>query len=292
LNEAVTFSFMRKDHAAAFAPFKPELELANPISADLDYMRPAIAPNLASAAGRNAARGFADCALFEVGPVFDGIGETDQRMVAGALRAGSAVARHWGQAARNVDAFDAKADALDLLRGLGLSVENVAVAREAPAWFHPGRSGALKLGPKTVLAWFGELHPRVLKALDVEGPMVACEVFLDAIPAPKAKSGRQRPALKLSAFQPVERDFAFVVDANVASDAILRSAKSADKALIQSASVFDVYQGKGVPEGKKSVAIAVRLQPDERTLTDQDLDAVAQKIVAAVAKATGATLRS
>jgi phenylalanyl-tRNA synthetase beta chain len=130
-----------------------------------------------------------------------------------------------------------------------------------------------------------------LKALDVEGPMVACEVFLDAIPAPKAKGGRQRPALRPPAFQPVERDFAFVVDASVAADAILRSAKSADKTLIQSASVFDVYQGKGVPEGKKSVAVAVRLQPTERTLTDQDLDAVAQKIVAAVAKATGASLR-
>ncbi|MFM7344017.1 MAG: phenylalanine--tRNA ligase subunit beta [Tagaea sp.] len=292
LNEAVTFSFMRKDHAGAFASRKPELEVANPISADLDYMRSSIVPNLASAAGRNAARGLADNALFEVGPIFDGIGETDQRIVASVLRAGAASPRNWGQASRSVDAFDAKADALDLLRGLGLTVENVAVAREAPAWFHPGRSGALKLGPKTVLAWFGELHPRVLKALDVEGPMVACEVFLDAIPAPKAKGGRQRPALKLSAFQPVERDFAFVVDAGVAADSILRSAKSADKTLIQSASVFDVYQGKGVPEGKKSVAIAVRLQPVERTLTEQDLEAVAQKIVAAVAKATGASLRS
>lgn len=291
LNEAVTFSFMRKDHAASFAAFKPELAVANPISADLDYMRPSTVPNLASAAGRNAARGIPDNALFEVGPIFDGIGENDQRVVASVLRAGAASPRNWGQAARAVDAFDAKADALDLLRGLGLSVENVAVAREAPAWFHPGRSGALKLGPKTVLAWFGELHPRVMKALDVEGPMVACEIFLDAIPVPKAKGGRQRPALKLSAFQPVERDFAFVVDANVAADSILRSAKSADKTLIQSASVFDVYQGKGVPEGKKSVAIAVRLQPVERTLTEQDLEAVAQKIVAAVAKATGASLR-
>ena len=292
LNEAVTFSFMRKDHASAFAALKPELEVANPISADLDYMRPSIVPNLAGAAGRNAARGLADCALFEVGPIFHGIGENDQRIVAGVLRSGAASPRHWGQAPRPVDAFDAKADALDLLRGLGLSVENVAVAREAPAWFHPGRSGALKLGPKTVLAWFGELHPRALKALDVEGPMVACEIFLDAIPAPKAKGGRQRPALKLSAFQPVERDFAFVVDSGVAADAVLRAAKSADKALIQSASVFDVYQGKGVPDGKKSVAIAVRLQPVERTLTEQDLEAVAQKIVAAVAKATGASLRS
>jgi phenylalanyl-tRNA synthetase beta chain len=292
LNEAVTFSFMRKDQAIHFAPRKAELEVANPISADLDYMRPSIVPNLAGASGRNAARGFADNALFEVGPVFDGIGEKDQRIVASIVRSGAAGPRHWAGGNRPVDAFDAKADALDLLKGLGLSVENVAVAREAPAWFHPGRSGALKLGPKTVLAWFGELHPNVIKALDLEGPIVAAEIFLDAIPAPKAKGGRQRAPLKLSSFQPVERDFAFVVDANVAADAILRSAKSADKALIQSASVFDVYQGKGIPDGKKSVAIAVRLQPVERTLTEQDLEAVAQKIVAAVAKATGASLRS
>ncbi len=292
LNEAVTFSFMRKDQAIHFAPRKAELEVANPISADLDYMRPSIVPNLASASGRNAARGLPDNALFEVGPIFDGIGEKDQRIVASIVRTGDASPRHWAGGARKVDAFDAKADALDLLKGLGLSVENVAVAREAPAWFHPGRSGALKLGPKTVLGWFGELHPNVIKALDLEAPVVAAEIFLDAIPAPKAKGGRQRPPLKLSAFQPVERDFAFVVDANVAADAILRSAKSADKTLIQAASVFDVYQGKGVPEGKKSVAIAVRLQPQERTLTEQDLDAVAQKIVAAVAKATGASLRS
>jgi phenylalanyl-tRNA synthetase beta chain len=292
LNEAVTFSFMRKDQAIHFAPRKAELEVANPISADLDYMRPSVVPNLASASGRNAARGYADNALFEVGPVFDGIGEKDQRIVASIVRTGDAGPRHWAGGARKVDAFDAKADALDLLKGLGLSIENVAVAREAPAWFHPGRSGALKLGPKTVLGWFGELHPNVIKALDLEAPVVAAEIFLDAIPAPKSKGGRQRPPLKLSAFQPLERDFAFVVDANVAADAILRSAKSADKTLIQAASVFDVYQGKGVPEGKKSVAIAVRLQPQDRTLTEQDLEAVAQKIVAAVAKATGASLRS
>jgi phenylalanyl-tRNA synthetase beta chain len=213
-------------------------------------------------------------------------------MVAACVRAGSAVGRHWGQTARGVDAFDAKADALALLQQLGLSVENVAVAREAPGWFHPGRSGVLKLGPKTVLACFGELHPEALKALDIDFPIVACEVFLDALPAPKAKAGRQRPALKLATLQPVERDFAFVVDEAVAADAILRAAKSADKALIAGASVFDVYRGKGVADGRKSVAIAVRLQPVERTLTDEDLEAVAAKIVAAVAKATGASLRS
>jgi len=292
LVEAVTFSFMQASHAKPFGGTNPKLALANPISADLDYMRPSVIPNLANAARRNADRGWPDSALFEVGPIFHDPSETGQRMVATCVRAGAAVGRHWGQTARNVDAFDAKGDALALLQQLGLSVENVAVAREAPGWFHPGRSGVLKLGPKTVLAQFGELHPAALKALDIDFPLVACEVFLDAIPAPKAKGGRQRPALKLASLQPVERDFAFVVDESVAADAILRAAKSADKALIAGASVFDVYRGKGVADGKKSVAIAVRLQPVDRTLTDEDLEAVAAKIVAAVAKATGASLRA
>ncbi len=292
LVEAVTFSFMQASHAKPFGGTNPKLALANPISADLDYMRPSIVPNLASAARRNADRGWPDSALFEVGPIFHDPSETGQRMVATCVRTGSAVGRHWGQATRNVDAFDAKGDALALLQQLGLSVENVAVAREAPGWFHPGRSGVPKLGPKTVLAQFGELHPEVLKVLDIDFPIVACEVFLDALPAPKAKAGRQRAALKLASLQPVERDFAFVVDEAVAADAILRAAKSADKALVSGASVFDVYRGKGVADGKKSVAIAVRLQPVERTLTDDDLEAVAVKIVAAVAKATGASLRA
>ncbi len=292
LVEAVTFSFMQASHATPFGGTNPKLALANPISADLDYMRPSVIPNLANAARRNADRGWPDSALFEVGPIFHDPSETGQRMVATCVRAGSAVGRHWGQTARNVDAFDAKGDALALLQQLGLSIENVAVAREAPGWFHPGRSGVLKLGPKTVLAQFGELHPEALKVLDIDFPIVACEVFLDALPAPKAKAGRQRPALKLATLQPVERDFAFVVDEAVAADAILRAAKSADKALIAGASVFDVYRGKGVADGRKSVAIAVRLQPVERTLTDEDLEAVATKIVAAVAKATGASLRA
>lgn len=291
LTEAVTFSFMHATQAALFGGTNPALALANPISADLDYMRPSIVPNLANAAKRNADRGWPDAALFEVGPIFLGPGETEQRMVATALRSGQMLGRHWGQGARAVDALDAKADALSLLAQLGLSVENVAVAREAPGWYHPGRSGVLKLGPKTVLAQFGELHPQALKALDIDFPVVACEVFLDALPAPKAKAGRQRAPLKLAALQPVERDFAFVVDEAVAADAILRAVRGADKALVAGASVFDVYRGKGIEPGKKSVAIAVRYQPVERTLVEADLEALAAKIVAAVAKATGASLR-
>jgi phenylalanyl-tRNA synthetase beta chain len=208
------------------------------------------------------------------------------------LRIGASGPRHWGAKPRPVDAIDAKGDALALLASLGLSVENVQVAAEAPAWYHPGRSGALKLGPKTVLSWFGEIHPRVLAALDVKGPAVGFELFLDALPAPKAKDSKARPLLRLSAFQPVERDFAFVLDANVPADQVIRAAKGADKALVAAVGVFDVYQGKGVPDGKKSLAIAVRLQPTTRTLTDVEIEAVGQKIVAAVTKATGASLRS
>ncbi len=196
------------------------------------------------------------------------------------------------QSPRAVDAFDAKGDALGLVAQLGLTIENMQVATEAPGWYHPGRSGVVKLGPKTVLARFGELHPRVLAALDIKGPAVAFEVFLDALPAPKAKSSKARPLLKPSPFQPVERDFAFVLDAGIAADVVIRAAKGADKALVSAVSVFDVYQGKGVPDGKKSLAIAVKLQPVDRTLTDADIEAVGQKIVAAVVKATGATLRA
>jgi phenylalanyl-tRNA synthetase beta chain len=292
LTEAVTFSFLSRAHAALFGGDNPALLLANPISADLDMMRPSLLPNLLIAAKRNADRGVGDSALFEVGPQFGDDTPAGQRQVAAGLRVGASGPRHWGAKPRPVDALDAKGDALALLSSLGLSIENVQVAAEAPPWYHPGRSGALKLGPKTVLAFFGELHPRVLAALDVKGPAVAFELFLDALPAPKAKDSKARPLLRLSAFQPVERDFAFVLDAGVPADQVIRAARSADKTLVSAVSVFDVYQGKGVPEGKKSLAIAVRLQPTARTLTDAEIESVGQKIVAAVVKATGASLRS
>jgi phenylalanyl-tRNA synthetase beta chain len=292
LTEAVTFSFLARAHAALFGGDNKTLLLANPISADLDMMRPSLLPNLLLAGKRNADRGLGDSALFEVGPQYHDDTPTGQRQVAAALRIGASGPRHWGAKPRPVDAIDAKGDALALLAALGLTIENVQVAAEAPSWYHPGRSGALKLGPKTVLAWFGELHPRVMAALDVKGPAVGFELFLDALPAPKAKDSKARPLLRLSAFQPVERDFAFVLDANVSADQVIRAAKSADKALVASVGVFDVYQGKGVPDGKKSLAIAVRLQPTARTLTDAEIEAVGQKIVAAVTKATGASLRS
>jgi phenylalanyl-tRNA synthetase beta chain len=296
LVEAVTFSFMAKEQAALFGGTDSELLLANPISADLDRMRPSILPNLVLAAKRNADRGFGDAALFEIGPQFASPKPEGQQIVAAGIRAGQTGARHWAAPPRAPDAFDVKGDALALLAALGLSVENVQAVPEAPSWYHPGRSGALKLGPKTVIAHFGELHPGTLNKLDVEGPIAAFEVFLDALPAPKAKGSKARPLLKLSTLQPVERDFAFLLDQSVESAKVVNAAKQAGKeiaeATIAAVSVFDVYQGKGVSEGKKSLAIAVRLQPKERTLTDAEIEAIGQRIVASVAKATGATLRS
>ena len=296
LTEAVTFSFMAREQAALFGGTSPELLLANPISADLDRMRPSILPNLVLAAKRNADRGLADLALFEVGPQFASPKPEGQQIVAAGIRAGQTGPRHWAAAPRAVDAFDAKGDALALLTALGLSTENVQAVSEAPSWYHPGRSGALKLGPKTVIAHFGELHPGVLSKLDAEGPIAAFEVYLDALPAPKAKGSKARPMLRLSTLQPVERDFAFLLDAGVESAKVIAAVKQAGKeiseATIAAVSVFDVYQGKGVPEGKKSLAIQVRLQPKDRTLTDAEIEAIGQRIVGAVSKTTGATLRS
>ncbi|HTP85205.1 MAG TPA: phenylalanine--tRNA ligase subunit beta [Alphaproteobacteria bacterium] len=297
LVEAVTFSFMARAQAALFGGTNAALAVANPISADLDMMRPSILPNLVLAAKRNADRGVPDAALFEIGPQFHDPTPTGQRIVAAGIRSGQSGPRHWAAPPRAADAFDAKADALALIAALGLSTDNVQVAAEAPAWYHPGRSGALKLGPKTVLAYFGELHPGTLRKLDADGPIAAFEVFLDALPAPKAKASKARPMLRLSAFQPVERDFAFVLDAGIEAAKIIAAVKTAGKDLVAGAaiaavSVFDVYQGPGVPEGKKSLAISVKLQPTERTLTDAEIDAVGQRIVASVIKATGASLRA
>lgn len=296
LVEAVTFSFMAREQAALFGGTSAELLLANPISADLDRMRPSILPNLVLAAKRNADRGYPDAALFEVGPQFSGPKPEGQQIVAAGIRAGKTGPRHWAAAQRAADAFDAKGDALALLTALGLSTENVQAVPEAPSWYHPGRSGALKLGPKTVIAHFGELHPGVLAKLDAEGPIAAFEIYLDALPAPKAKGSKARPMLRLSALQPVERDFAFLLDAGIESAKVIAAVKQAGKEVAEAAvaavSVFDVYQGKGVPEGKKSLAIQVRLQPKDRTLTDAEIEAIGQKIVGAVSKATGASLRS
>lgn len=208
--------------------------------------------------------------------------------MAAAIRIGTA-ARDWLKSGHDPDAYDAKADMLHVLETAMGATMSAPVKAGAAAWYHPGRSATLALGPK-VLAQFGELHPKILAAFDLKGPVVGFEINLDAIPEPKSK-GKARPLFAPSPLQPVERDFAFVVDSTVAAEDVLRAAKSADRTLIDAASVFDVYEGKGVPEGKKSLAISLRLQPKDKTLTDAEIEAIAQKIVAAVNKATGATLR-
>jgi phenylalanyl-tRNA synthetase beta chain len=290
--EAVTFSFMDEAAARLFGFDDERLRLINPISADLAVMRPSIVPNLVAASSRNVARGLVDVALFEVGPIYGGAPSDPnggQRLVATGVRAGKTGPRHWSGPPRAVDVFDAKADALAVLAALGVPEVNVQVVADAPPWFHPGRSGTLRMGPQATLAHFGELHPRVIAALDAPSPIVAFEINLDALPAPKKS---RRGAFQPSAFQAVERDFAFVVDDGVAADAVVRAAKGADRALIDTVSVFDVYSGGALGEGKKSIAVSVRLQPREATLTEAEIDAVAVKIVAAVGKATGGTLRT
>lgn len=296
LVEAVTWSFVPKAHAEAFGGGKPELALANPIAADLSDMRPSLLPGLISGAQRNADRGLPDAALFEVGQVFLGAGPGDQRMAATALRRATAkphgAGRHWSaKAAGPVDAFDAKADALALLAALGVPTDRLQIVPGAPGHFHPGRSGTLQLGPQNVFGHFGELHPRVLKALGADGPVVAAEIVLDNLPEPKAKATKAKPPLDKSDLQPVGRDFAFVVDRAVRAGDVLKAAQQADRKLITAVDVFDVYEGTGVAEGKKSLAISITLQPRDKTLTDADIEAVAARVVAGVTKATGAVLR-
>ena len=292
--EAVTWSFISRPHAELFGGGQSELALANPIASDLSDMRPSLLPGLVAAAQANSDRGFADVALFEVGQVFRGDGAADQLIAASGLRHGFAssqgLGRHWSGSAV-ADVLDAKADAFAMLSATGAPMQALQVVPGGPDWLHPGRSGTIQIGPQNVLGYFGELHPRALEALGADGPLVAFEVILDRIPDAKPKPTRAKPVLELSAFQPVSRDFAFIVDRAVKAGDIVRAAQGADRKLITSVTVFDVYEGKGIDDGKKSVAIAVTMQPREKTMTDQEIDAVAAKIVTEVNKKTGGVLR-
>jgi phenylalanyl-tRNA synthetase beta chain len=288
-NETINFTFIPRAHAALFGGGDDARQVANPIAADLDSMRPSVLPSLLAAAVRNVARGFNDLMLFETGAQFESGLPLGQTNVAAGIRIGEGP-RSWTKSGHVPDAYDAKADMLAVLEAAMGAPMTAPIKAGAAAWYHPGRSGTLALGPK-VLAWFGEIHPRVLAALDLKGPVAAFEVFLDAIPEPKAKS-KARSLFSPSPYQASERDFAFLVDAKVTADEILRAAKGADRTLIERVDVFDVYEGKGVPDGKKSLAISVRIQPKDKTLTDAELDALAQKLIAAVTKATGAVLRT
>ncbi|MBV8889040.1 MAG: phenylalanine--tRNA ligase subunit beta [Alphaproteobacteria bacterium] len=286
--EAVTFSFISGKAAALFGGGQAGLRLVNPISADLDAMRPSLLPGLAEAVRRNVDRGFPDVALFELGPVYRDDTPAGQGLVAGGLRAGHTGPRLWSAPPRPVDLFLAKADALAALAAAGVAVDNVQAAPEPPGWYHPGRAGVFRLGP-TVLGHFGELHPAVLEALNLRGPVAAFEVFLDRAPTPR--SGRANPPLKLSVFQPIERDFAFVVDRDLPAETLLRAARGVDRKLLTEIRLFDVYEGQGLPPGTKSLAITVVLQPQQSTLTEAEIDAFSHKLIAAVEKATGGRLR-
>jgi phenylalanyl-tRNA synthetase beta chain len=293
--EAVTWSFIPAKHAEAFGGGRPELKLANPIAADMSDMRPSLLPGLIAAAQRNADRGLSDVALFEVSGTYEGAAPADQRRVAAGIRRGTAKldgsGRHWAGNAGAVGVFDAKADALAALEACGAPVDKLQIEAGGPAWYHPGRSGTIKLGPKTVLGHFGEFHPKTLEVLDVSGPLCGFEVFVDAVPEPKAKPTRTKPRLDLSPFQAVKRDFAFVVDKAVEAGTLTRAAASADRKLIAGVSVFDIFEGASLGADKKSVAIEVLIQPMEKTLTDEDFEALAGRIVENVKKQTGGVLR-
>jgi phenylalanyl-tRNA synthetase beta chain len=291
LSECVTWSFMKRETAALFGSNdNPALALTNPISSDLTQMRPSILPNLIEAAQRNADRGYPFAALFEVGPAFESTTPEGQKTVAAGIRHIARGGRHWmgNEAARPVDALDARADAVAALEAAGAPAANLQITRNTPDYYHPGRSGALTLG-KNVLAWFGEIHPAVLEEMGVKGPVAAFEAFLNNAPQTR-KKGTAKPLVQLSPFQPVERDFAFLVDDALDTEQIVKAARSADK-MIGRIDVFDIYKGKGVPDGKKSVAINVVIQPLDKTLNDAEIEGIGKKIVETVSSKCGGTLR-
>lgn len=290
LDEAVTWSFISAPEAERFGGGKAELKLANPIASELTDMRPSLLPGLLAAAERNANRGFTDLKIFEVGQVFLSISPDGQHTYASGLRFGTA--RHWQQGAGKVSVFDAKADIAALLDAMGHDIDKLQLVAEPASWSHPGRGGRIQLGPKVIIGWFGEVHPLLAAQYNLTGPVAAFELNLDAIPEPRKKTTRTKPLLKLADLMPVARDFAFLVDRSVPAANLLKAAKNADKALITDVAVFDVFEGKGVPEGKKSLGIAVTLQPVDKTLTDEEIEKVSASVVAAVTKATGGVLRA
>ncbi|MEN0002246.1 MAG: phenylalanine--tRNA ligase subunit beta, partial [Pseudomonadota bacterium] len=268
-----------------------ELKLENPIAADMSDMRPSLLPGLMVAAQRNANFGYGDVALFEVSGIYKNDQPDGQRRVASGIRRGTAgldgSGRHWSGNAASVGVYDAKADAFAALEAAGAPVGNLQVEASAPDWYHPGRSGVIKLGPKNVLGHFGEFHPRTLDALDVKGPICGFEVYIDAIAEPKRKATRTKPRLDLSPFQAVTRDFAFVVDKSLPAQQLVRAVAGADKKLIRAVNVFDLFEGPSLGADKKSIALEVELQPTERTLTDDDLEALQAAVVKAGEKVGG-----
>ncbi len=287
-NECVTYSFIGEAAAGMFGGAEGR-RVANPISSEMTHMRPSLLPGLLQAAARNQARGFADFSLFEVGAIFHGGEPGEQEMLLTGIRVGATAQKDPHGSRRPVDVYDVKADAEAVLSALGAPAR-VQYPRGAKGWWHPGRSSRITLGPKIVLAAFGELHPKVLRALDVKGPVVGFSVHVAAIPEPKNASV-SRGALAISDLQAVERDFAFVLDAKVEAIDVVNAAQGADKALIEEVRVFDEFVGGSLGDGKKSLAITVRMQPRAATLTEDQIDGVARAIVEKVGKVTGGVLR-
>ncbi len=288
--ETVTWSFMPKDEAVLFGGGDDALTLSNPVASDLNQMRPSILANLAKAAQRGVNRGERDMRLFEAGPIYLGDGPKDQRSVIAALvRPGEL--RHW-QGQSSYDAYAAKADLFAVLHAIGQPADRFQTDAPKQPYFHPGQGASLKLGPKVTVAHFGALHPRILKALDVEGPVYGFELNLNALPNMKARPGKTKPVLDRADLLPVRRDFAFILADTVPTGALIRAVTGADKALIKAVHVFDVYRGAGIAEGQKSVAVEVTWQPRDETLKDDQIEALSRAVIAAVESATGGILRA
>ena len=287
--EAVTFSFMKDEDAVLFGGGDEALRLANPISADLNMMRPTILPNLLQATGRNLRRGSTDLSFFEIGPVFHGVPADQQFHICCGVRQGRGRVADWRHSNEMVSVYDAKADLLNALSAIGVSVDNLQITNEAPDYYHPGRSGALMQG-RTILGYFGEIHPSIAKHFDVKGACVGFELFFQRVPTPKDK-GPAKPLLALNALQALSRDFAFVVDKNITADALMRAVKAGGKPFVSSVNIFDVYEGDKMEDGKKSVAITVTIQPQKATLVDAEIVQISDKIIASVAKNCGGVIR-
>jgi len=293
--EAVNYSFISQNSAQHFGGGAACLKLANPIATDMSDMRPSLLPGLLQAAQRNANRGFNDVALFEVGDIYQDDSPQGQRRMAAAIRRGTAgfggAGRFWCGNGASVSLYDAKADLFAALEACGFEGAKLPLEAGGPAYYHPGRCGTIKLGAKNILAYFGEFHPDVLESLDVSGALCGFELFIDALPATKKRSSKTRPAFVASSLQMLRRDFAFIVDEGVSAATLIRAAAGADKKLIQSVEVFDVYKGAGIEADKKSLAIEVTIQPVEQSLTEAEIEALSAKIIANVIKSTGGVLR-
>jgi len=291
--ETVTWSFTSSKLADVFHKEnqKDIVLLQNPISADLDEMRPSVLPNLLIGAKNNIARGYGNLSVFEVGPEFYGREPKAEANIAAGIRVGLTSDKDWTKTSRPFDVFDVKADAIAAIAAAKGPFENPQITTDAPVYYHPGRSGTIRLG-KNILAYFGELHPNVIKKFGLKTTVVAFEVYLDNIPLPRVSHDKTKKKLELSAFQPVAKDFAFILDSSVAAASIIAAAKNADRTFIKDVRLFDVYEGENLPKGKKSVALTVVFQPTEQTFTDKDIENLMNKVIVGVSKNTGGELRA